>query len=284
MKKLLSVIYMVTFTLLSIQALAADTIIEENIDVKAKWIQEDLENSSTLGEEKPITLRDGTVITIKGTSKEDSDIRATVILVTEEEKEAYLYVTDMTKEYGQNPYVFYILFYKDGVEVTPSKPVIVTVKIPDGYENASLYFFTGDGKTPEKLKCDTKTDMWTFEVSDSGYFAMLLPKKAETPTPTPGADPTTSTNTTTSTSASTSTSTATSTTKFVNTNTVATTRTTGTTSTASKATTTTARSIIQTLTTKTGDNTPILFWVTVLVISGVLIVVIMTAYRKRQKN
>lgn len=292
--------YIVMVLLMSVQILAADSLIaEEEIDVKAQYIEKDLENSTILGSGQSITLQDGTVITIKSNDEADDDIKAVIIPVTKEEEEAYHYVIDMTKEYGENPYAFYVLFYRNGEEVTPSKPVTVTVTIPDGYEKSSLYSFTGDGKSPEKLSEQSKDGVWTFDVADSRYFAMLLPKTEDNTTATDkptdtstntstGTNTSTSTNASTSTGTSTGTGTSTSTTarRVVTTNTTST-RTTSTTSTRSNTTTsktsTTGNATSSTQKAKTGDETKIGFWLIVLVGSVVLMLLTVILY-KRKKN
>lgn len=277
-KLLLSMTYIVMVLLMSVQILAADSlVVEEEIDVKARYTEKELENSTILGSGQSITLQDGTVITIRSNDEADDDIKAVVIPVTKEEEEAYHYVIDMTKEYGEKPYAFYVLFYRNGVEVTPAKPVTVTVTVPDGYEKSTLYSFTGDGKSPEKLNGQAKDGVWTFDVADRRYFAMLLPKTE---------DNTTATDKPTDTSTSTNTSTSTTARRVVTTNTTSI-RTTSTTSTRSNTTTSqtikTGNATSSTQKAKTGDETRIGFWLMVLVGSVILMLLTVILY-KRRKN
>ncbi len=173
-------------------AQTAEIIVKAQIDVQVKYTEEDQENSTALGDAVPVRLPDGTVVTVQESGEADADVKASVILVTEEDAQAMSYVTGVMGEYGKKVYAFYVLFYKDGKEVTPSSPVTLTVTAPDGYEDIALYSFTGDGEKPVKVADVAEDGVWTLTLSDSCYFAAAKAGSGgdETEQPGPGGDET----------------------------------------------------------------------------------------------
>lgn len=186
MKRLLMGLLCIAMALLvPVFALAAELSGEATVDVKIKYTEEDMQYSTALGSGKAITLQDGTKVTVQPGNDADNGIKVVVILVTEGDADAFSYVSDRMSAYGEKPYAFYILFYKNGQKVTPSAPVTVTVTVPGGYEEAALYTFAGDGSTVQKILDGAQGGAWTFEVSDSSYFAAVLPKEETDPTAAP---------------------------------------------------------------------------------------------------
>ena len=173
-------------------ATTAEVVVEAQIDVQVKYTEEDQENSTALGDAAPVRLPDGTEVTVQEAGEADADVRASVILVTEEDAPAMSYVTGVMEEHGKDVYAFYVLFYQDGKEVTPSSPVTLTVTAPDGYEDIALYSFTGDGAKPVKVADAAENGVWTLTLSDSCYFAAAKPGSGgdETEQPGPGGDET----------------------------------------------------------------------------------------------
>ncbi|SDF56265.1 hypothetical protein [Marvinbryantia formatexigens] len=158
------------------EGLSVDTTVD--VDVTVTYTEEALSGSTELGSGETITLQDGTKVTVQAQDSADGDIRAAVVPVTQEDAEAFAYVTETMKEYGGKPYAFYLLFYRDGKEIRPSSPVTVTVTAPDGYREAALYSFAGDSAVQKAS--DAAGGVWTFAAADSRYFAAVQPKEDET--------------------------------------------------------------------------------------------------------
>ncbi|MDO4340613.1 MAG: hypothetical protein Q4C91_21445 [Eubacteriales bacterium] len=189
MKKLvMGLLCMIMALTVPTSALAGELSIETNVDVNVKYTEEEVQHSQTLDSEEPIILPDETKVTVQAGSDADSNIRVVIVPVEEEDAEALSYVEDMVRAYGEQPYAFYIMFYRDGKETAPSAPVNVSVTAPEGYEESALYSFTGDGGEPLMVSDGAEDGTWTFTVSESRYFAAVLPK-GEKPTVTP--EPTT---------------------------------------------------------------------------------------------
>ena len=188
MKKLIPGLLCLAALLAPVSAQAEGLSVKTEVDVTVTYTEEELQGSTGLGTGGTITLQDGTEVKVQAGSSADSDIRVAVVPVTQEDAEAYAYVTGCMETYGEKPYAFYILFYRDGKEVTPSAPVTLAAAAPDGYGESVLYSFAGAGAVQEAAG-KPAGGAWTFTVSDSRYFAAVLPKGDQTEPSTPSTEP-----------------------------------------------------------------------------------------------
>lgn len=172
------------------EGLSVDTKVD--VDVTVTYTEEELSGSMELGSGGTITLQGGTEVTVQAQDSADGDIRVAVVPVTQEDAEALSYVTETMKEYGKKPYAFYLLFYRDGEETSPSSPVTVTVTAPEGYREAALYSFARDGAV-QKVSDGAAGGVWTFTAADSRYFAAVQPKEEKPDETEPVTEPTTTT-------------------------------------------------------------------------------------------
>lgn len=176
MKKLLITIICLTALIMPSQSVMAENLaIQTDIDVIVKSAEEDPDNSVELGSGHPIILQDGTEVTFKTSNEADKDIRAAVILITEGEQ-GYEYVLENTSPYGTGSYAMYILFYRDGKEVKPQGSVTVSMKQPEGCENADVYSLTGENSRLDRLEVQALDKECSYILTESSYVVWVLPK------------------------------------------------------------------------------------------------------------
>lgn len=159
----------------TVTEISTDISVDAEIDIRVKYEETASQNSTSIGSSESVTLQDGTTVTVESDREADREIRAMVILLNNAEGDAYEYASRIAGKYGKDPYMLYVMFSRDGAETEPEGSVTVTVSIPDGYENAGLYFFTGNAGEVVPLTPEVRDGQWIFTLSKSGYLAAVLP-------------------------------------------------------------------------------------------------------------
>ncbi len=88
----------------------------------------------------------------------------------EEDDESYFAMSD----YGDGIYIFDAYFESNGVRVQPSKPVTVSVPVPDGFNKSYCFVYhINDDRTIELMMASVEGDMLVFEATSFSHYAVV---------------------------------------------------------------------------------------------------------------
>lgn len=160
---------------LGITVFAAQVPENEQGDVFARYANNAVNvPSGIVGDDKTITLPDGTEITVSSDNDEDNGLRIVIILISAEDRDAYDYVSGAVAPFGKEPYAFYVAFYDGDTSVAPKGSIAVTMTLPGSYSRADLYYIGADGNNIAVDYTDENGKI-VFLLNNAGYIALVKP-------------------------------------------------------------------------------------------------------------
>lgn len=175
----LMLVFTMTMTAFAVNANAVPD--DKNIDVQAVYVGEfDNVTVGTIGPGDPIPLPDGGKIKIDTDNENDVGLRYVITIITEDEPEAYDYVSGAVGEIGSDIYAVHIAFYKDDERVEPSGNVTISMTAPNGYDNAEFVYITDDTQLVELDREKVGEDI-VFSTDKGGYYVLVNEEESSLP-------------------------------------------------------------------------------------------------------
>lgn len=129
-----------------------------------------------------VKLPDGTEITL--TPKyADSSLRIVIVPITEQDEQAYRWISDCATNLGTNP-LFYDIYFIDeyGTRVDVNMTLEVSVALLNGYGTPKAAEISADGKVSQ-LVSRSDGNIVSFTIEKGGYYALASMRTGDTGTP-----------------------------------------------------------------------------------------------------
>ena len=129
-----------------------------------------------------VDLPDDVMLSGKSDSEADNGLRVVIIPVTaDEEAEAYAWMASVSSKMGKEPAAYYLAFYRGSTPVQPEGKVTVTMTAKDGYEKAKLCYMDGNANAKD-VPYTTEQGNASFGMEQTGYYLFLKTEGSSQPT------------------------------------------------------------------------------------------------------